>query len=178
MRVRLDIVDLSACEGLIELPEDLRSLKEHIREITIVSHALETLPEWLGELDKLEVLRVQGAITHVGGHVDFAPATLNLQHVDSYKTSVFRLLPESLGNLTSLRTLDLQWNTTLETLPESLINLTALENLDLTGCCYLKVPSCVMGLCGLKDKFKELRLRTKRGGVAFLEFKNSSVNRE
>jgi len=44
---------------LLEMPEALRGLTA-MHELTIASSKLETLPEWLGELDGLKVLDLEG----------------------------------------------------------------------------------------------------------------------
>ena len=64
-------------------------------------------------------------------------------------------VPESLGNLTALTTLDLYGNQ-LTAVPESLGNLTALTALDLTGNQLTAVP---MQLAGLLEGGTHLRLR-------------------
>jgi len=140
VRVRMDLVDLSAHTGLLALPEALRGLTA-MRELTVKSTALKTLPEWLGELCGLEVLRVRGKDRHY-------PKGCPLQ-----------TLPVSLGALTALTTLDLQYCVALTVLPESLGALTMLEDLDLSGCSRLKeVPAWVTGLHKLKVPVMEMRL--------------------
>ena len=57
-RVRPDKVDLSEYGTLAALPEDLRRLAGQLRELEVRSTALEALPAWVGELSRLEVLRV------------------------------------------------------------------------------------------------------------------------
>jgi hypothetical protein len=58
VRVRPEKVDLTGHRGLVELPEKMRRCAVHVRELAVASSALETLPEWLGELARLEVLRL------------------------------------------------------------------------------------------------------------------------
>ena len=114
-RVRPDKVDLSGYEKLAALPKDLRRLAGQLRELTMMSTELEALPAWVGELSRLEVLRV--------GVKD-----------PWRETCPIRELPASLGALTGLKTLDLGGCSGLRELPESLGALTGLRKLDLEGC--------------------------------------------
>jgi hypothetical protein len=58
VRVRPEKVDLAGHRGLVELPEEMLRCAVRVRELAVASSALETLPEWLGELSRLEVLRL------------------------------------------------------------------------------------------------------------------------
>jgi hypothetical protein len=70
--------DLSEHTTLLEVPEELRRFKEHVRELKVASRALKALPEWLGELR-------------------------NLQKLDLSCCSGLTALPESMGRLTGLQ---------------------------------------------------------------------------
>ena len=142
VQVRVDKVDLSAHIGLLELPEALRGLTA-MRELTVKSTALKTLPEWLGELCGLKVL-------HVGG-----------LSRDILEGCPLQALPASLWVLTGLKTLTLRYCDTLTALPAMLRGaLTGLEDLDLSGCIKIKeVPAWVTSLHKLKVPFVEVRLR-------------------
>ncbi|MHA1727740.1 MAG: leucine-rich repeat domain-containing protein, partial [Promethearchaeota archaeon] len=59
-------------------------------------------------------------------------------------------LPESIGNLTSLRNLDLEGNE-LTALPESIGNLTSLKDLDLGGNKLTALPESIGNLTSLRD---------------------------
>ena len=50
VRVRPEKVDLTGHRGLVELPEEMRRCAVRVRELAVASSALETLPEWLGDL--------------------------------------------------------------------------------------------------------------------------------
>ncbi len=63
--------------------------------------------------------------------IDLLPPTL--QHLELSHASI-TVVPESLGNLTALRSLDLSECSQLTALPESVGNLGALLTMDLSGC--------------------------------------------
>ena len=85
-KVSIVKVDLWEHSRLVEVPEDLRCLRESLRELMINRYELNQLPEWLGELRCLEVLSVAG---------------------EPFKRCPLLKLPESLGKLSMLRILDL-----------------------------------------------------------------------
>jgi hypothetical protein len=97
-------VDLSKHTTLLEVPEELRRFKEHVRELKVRSRVLKALPEWLGELR-------------------------NLQKLDLSWCSGLTALPESMGRLTELQELDLSECSGLTALPESIGKLTGLQEL-------------------------------------------------
>jgi len=83
--------------------------EKHITGLGLSDHynQLRTLPESIGQLNRLEILGLQ--------------------------QNNFETLPESIGNLLSLRELDLRFNH-ISTLPESIGNLLSLRKLDLDNC--------------------------------------------
>ena len=60
--VRPDSVDLTAHQGLLELPEMMREWATFVQYIRVASRELRTLPVWIGELVNLEVLCVNGIV--------------------------------------------------------------------------------------------------------------------
>ena len=153
-RVGVDTVDLSAHTGLLALPEALRGLTA-IQELMVVSTALKMLPEWLGELRTLEILRVGGKVDD--NFLEKCPLCSlpgSIGALTGLKSLHLRFLtltalPESLGALTGLVTLDLQ-NCLLKVLPASLGSLTALISLDLGTCHALTaLPASLGALTGL-----------------------------
>ena len=144
VQVRFDTVDLTAHQGLMELPVALRGWVTCVRELRVASRQLMTLPVWLGEPVKLEVLCVGGGVDE-GGRSCTCP---------------LKALPVGLGNLTALRTLELRDCPGLKALPVELENLTGLEDLDLMGCTGLEeVPAWVMDLPSLRVPFEDWRVR-------------------
>ena len=97
-------VDLSGRKTLLEVPEDVRRFKEHVWELKVQSEALVALPEWLGELGKLQ--------------------KLDLSHCNSLSA-----LPESMGRLTGLQELRVSACYRLTALPESMGRLRGLQEL-------------------------------------------------
>jgi hypothetical protein len=144
VRVCPEKVDLTGLRGLVELPEEMRRCAVRVRELAVASSALETLPEWLGELARLEVLRL--------GH-----ATLEEEWVayrmERKRAGCDRLtaLPDGIRVLTALKTLDLSGCTGLRGLPEGLAALTALQTLHLWGCTGLTgLPKGLSALTALQ----------------------------
>ena len=141
-RVRPDAVDLSAHAGLVALPEGLRACAAQVRVLVVVSHQLQELPAWLGELGGLEELRV-------GGEDWGNPCPL-------------AAVPAAVGALTRLQTLHVRHCPEITVLPAALSALKGLQDLDLSGCCGLEeVPAWVMDLPQLAVPFTELRVRVK-----------------
>ena len=57
VRVRPDVVDLTAHTGLMALPEELRASAVRVRVLKVASERLQVLPAWLGELTGLTELQ-------------------------------------------------------------------------------------------------------------------------
>jgi hypothetical protein len=66
VRLRSEKVDLTGHRGLVELPEEMRRCAVRVRELAVASSALETLLGWLGELARLQVLRLGHATFEEG----------------------------------------------------------------------------------------------------------------
>jgi GTPase SAR1 family protein len=140
VRVRPDRVDLSAHTGLVALPAELRACAGRVRSLAVRSHWLKALPAWLGELTGLTELRVDGM-----------GRNYSLQE-----------LPDAVGQLRTLRTLELRGCRRVKALPQGLSSLTGLEDLLLMDCSGLKgVPAWVTALTGLRVPFEEWRLRVR-----------------
>ena len=153
-RVGVDTVDLSAHMGLLALPEALRGLTA-MRQLTVESEELETLPEWLGELRGLEVLRVTCENTDEGCPLEALPASLGaltgLTSLELTYCNTLTALPESLRALTRLTALSLQACGALMALPASLGALTRIHTLNLYQCQVLSaVPTSLGALTGPK----------------------------
>jgi hypothetical protein len=130
VRVRPDSVDLTAHTGLLELPAELRACAGCVRSLAVRSRDFEALPVWLGELTGLTELRVDG--------------------MKSY--GALRELPDTVGQLTMLRKLELRGCPGVKELPDAVSQLTALRTLELQGCREMKaLPQGLTTLTGLQD---------------------------
>ena len=99
--------------GLTEIPVDVRKRSMEIERLDLTENPLERLPEWIGELSRLQELRV--ARCHLAS------------------------LPTEIAQLTSLKVFDLS-NNPLRTLPEPMRHLTGLQTLGLNGCNLTELP--------------------------------------
>ena len=118
---------------LVQLPEGLRELAEELQELTVQSTRLAKVPAWVGELERLEVL-------DINGDAEERPL-LN---------TTLRTLPASLGRLRALKALTLRGLSALLYLPD-LRFLHALEGLTLDNCHQLEVPASIMHLSQLQQ---------------------------
>jgi Leucine-rich repeat (LRR) protein len=74
----------------------------------------------------------------------------SLKRLRIFKCESLMILPETIGNLTSLQELDI-CGTSVETLPETIGNLTSLKKLTINRCEYLKtLPETIGNLTSLK----------------------------
>lgn len=101
LKRKLDLTE----KQINQLPEEMFEEAHNLKELHLRGNFLQTLPDSLGDLPKLEYLDLRG--------------------------NLLRTLPESFGNLKSLKTLKLIGNQ-LESLPESFGNLENLEVLELS----------------------------------------------
>jgi Leucine-rich repeat (LRR) protein len=110
----------------------MRRFAVRVRELAVASSALETLPEWLGELARLELLRLE--------HAPLEKVWVG-NRWERKREGCDRLtaLPDGIRVLTVLKTLNLSRCKGLTGLPEGLSALTALQTLNLGGCKRLKV---------------------------------------
>ena len=89
---------------LAEVPEGLRALAGELRELVVRSTRLAVVPEWVGDLTRLEALEVSCG--------DYGE-----------QNSVLKSLPASLGQLGALKQLTLAWLGGLEVLPDAVVRL-------------------------------------------------------
>jgi hypothetical protein len=100
VRMRPEKVDLTGHRGLVELPEEMRRCTVRVRELVVASSELETLPEWLGELARLEVLRL--------GHATLEEVCVGYRSEKKREgCDGLTTLPDGIRVLTALKTLDL-----------------------------------------------------------------------
>lgn len=119
-----------------------------LRELTIYSPLLE-FPQSFGQLKYLEKIVAEGAETLPNS---FGNLT-NLRFIDLSKCKSLKMLPDSFGDLTNLENIDMNSCTSLEMLPDSFGNLTKLEHINISSCIRLKtLPNSFGYLTKLKGK--------------------------
>jgi len=164
-RVRPDMVDLTAHTRLAALPTELRACGGCVRSLAVRSEELEALPAWLGNLTGLTELRVDGMESY--GTLRELPDAMGkltkLNTLELRGCREMKALPNAVSQLTALRTLELRECPGLAALPQGLRALTGLEDLLIIGCSRLQVPAWVTALTGLRVPFEEWRLRVRNG---------------
>nr|ACN40032.1 unknown [Picea sitchensis] len=135
--------------------KQLKTLWQHesqaplqLREL-YVNAPLSKVPESIGTLKYLEkIVLYNGSMTLLPDSVGHLTG---LQTLDLIGCSTLQMLPDSVGNLTGLQKLDLSWCSTLQMLPDSVGNLTGLQTLALGWCSTLQtLPDSVGNLTGLQ----------------------------
>ena len=164
-----DLFDFSEYTGLLEVPQELHQFGLSLRQLKVVSTELRILPQWLGDLENLRVLQVNGKVQQsvVKTNHSIPGPSWRFQQDGSMSTIVVQgcpleELPECVGALTKLDTLDLRGCTGLRRLPGSVANLRGLHTLDLSGCSGLEWLPPLWGLRGLSM----VPMRIQRAGAA------------
>ncbi|KAF3783282.1 SUPPRESSOR OF npr1-1 CONSTITUTIVE 1 protein [Nymphaea thermarum] len=131
----LEVLDMSDCTQIATLPPQLGYLKS-LRQLFLGRTSITTMPEAMGHLKQLKYLSLQQCSSLREIHKCVC-SLHNLEEVDAANCVHLASLPNSLGNLKSLRKLDLSW-TAIEELPDSIASLEKLEVLTVAGCKGLK----------------------------------------
>lgn len=150
----LHVLEISKCRDISHLPESMKCLTCLRRLVIEYCGNLCVLPEWLGELQSLQVLHIRGLPV-----MSFIPPQA-IQHLTSLEDLIIRecnalqQLPEQLGKLCSLRTLGILYLPALTHLPESMRHLTSLQHLDLCRCKSLRhLPESLGELSALRSLY-------------------------
>ncbi|KAF7848726.1 hypothetical protein BT93_L1700 [Corymbia citriodora subsp. variegata] len=155
------------CLRLRKIDKSIGNL-QHLDYLKIESGAIESLPESIGDLKSLAVLRIDRTLLvkpHSNGNL------VNAKHLILPRRE-FQKLPNSIGQLESLLELDIRCskinelphsignlerlkflccsNCYLENLPDSIGRLQSLVNLDLSGSRIKSLPDCIGNLKSLK----------------------------
>ncbi|EXC24860.1 putative disease resistance protein [Morus notabilis] len=125
----LEELNIDYCTDFVELPAGFCNMvKDVLRKLSITHcHKLSTLPEEIGEMDNLEVLRLRSCID-------------------------LEKLPESICNLSNLNLLDISDCFSIRNLPEDMGNLRSLKKLNMKDCSRLRdLPPSVLDIEQLGD---------------------------
>ncbi|XP_034568662.1 uncharacterized protein [Setaria viridis] len=177
--VNLQYLNMSQC-GVRELPESFKRLRNilhlDLRECNDIEKGLagalhgltalqyldmskvrvtenleEDLLVTMRNLTNLKVLKLEDFLFGRSTNLNFVATLTNLEHLD-LRDNGFEHLPEGIGNLKRLRTLNLKSCGLLKSLPESIGNLKRLHTLDLNNCIVLEsLPESIGCATGLKS---------------------------
>jgi Leucine-rich repeat (LRR) protein/uncharacterized protein YeeX (DUF496 family) len=143
----LTSIDFNLLNGLTEFPLWIRNAVS-LRRLNI--YFVNTLPEWIGDLQSLTELYIQRCSSNLKTLPD---SICNLKNLA--KLSVIGLtlekLPDSIGSLSSLKELYLNDIKTLTYLPDSIGNLQNLAALTIHESGLEKLPDSIGNLSSLKE---------------------------
>ncbi|KAL4194869.1 hypothetical protein AMTRI_Chr05g61660 [Amborella trichopoda] len=117
---------LEGCKNLVEIPDSIGLLRNLVYLNLRGCPNLKKLPDMLGLLVNLEELDVSGGSWRVPPLVGTTSSEVGYEQLQE--------LPENFGNLTSLRTLNLSYNSNLTKLPSTFSRLCSLEELFARDC--------------------------------------------
>ncbi|CAD6258219.1 unnamed protein product [Miscanthus lutarioriparius] len=140
----LESLEIRSCDGLIELPESVRSLAS-LRTLRIAfCSSLCMLPEWLGELRYLETMSFFDCSS-----LSPAPSMQPLRALKALDISYSRWVDDLCSP--SLQTLEVHNCDDISSLPKSFRQLTSLTDLQILGCHdFHQLPECLGELCSLQ----------------------------
>ncbi|CAL4891313.1 unnamed protein product [Urochloa decumbens] len=125
-------LEISKCNDLRHLPDSMRSLT-CLQKLDINWCDNLVLPEWLGELQSLQILNIIG-LPLMSSLPQSIQNLTSLQDLYIYYCHALHRVPEQLGELSSLRRLQLCNLPGLTSLPDGLQRLTSLTFLNLCNC--------------------------------------------
>jgi Leucine-rich repeat (LRR) protein len=137
--------------GLRTLPDDVLKKLTWLEELDLSGNKLESLPQPIDKLQQLKSLNV----SHNENLLDLTDklgSLSQLTHLDvSYDPNLL-FLPATIGRLSRLETLNASHGLlTTEALPDSLRNLTHLKTADFSFNRFTKIPSSVTGIRSLES---------------------------
>ncbi|KAL3692609.1 hypothetical protein R1sor_006260 [Riccia sorocarpa] len=145
---RLTCLDIQVCPNLKTLPGTIGGLSSLGYLLLCNLSKLMMLPEALGNLHSLRKLVIRRcAIESLPENLGGLSSLTSLQLVGS---SALHSLPESLGKLSCLTYLDLSSCTSLKSLPETIGDLSSLRELHISGSGLHSLPNTFWGLSNLK----------------------------
>ncbi|XP_062002208.1 probable disease resistance protein At5g66900 [Rosa rugosa] len=122
----LEEMNIDYCNDLVELPAALCALV-NLKKLSITnSHKLSALPEEIGKLVNLEVLRLRSC-TDLAKLPDSTRNLEKLNFLDIADCFSIRELPEDFGGMSSLKKINMRMCSRLQELPSSVVNLEQLQ---------------------------------------------------
>nr|XP_034606517.1 putative disease resistance protein RGA1 isoform X1 [Setaria viridis] len=136
--LHLDLIQCYIEKGLVAALHGLTALQyldvSHVRCTKNLEK--KDLPVTMRNLTNLKVLKLESFLSWNGFQdINFISTLTNLEHLD-LSWNQFEYLPESIGNLKRLHTLNLQNCRTLKSLPQSIGCATGLKSVLLYGCSH------------------------------------------
>jgi len=113
-RIAFEVAE--ADREILELPPDLSAVAGQVEYLRAQSSGFTAFPDWIGTFTSLRTLCLSGFVDETWGE------------------STLTTIPPSIGDLVSLKTMQLAYFPQLEALPTSISRLTALETLVLHRC--------------------------------------------
>ena len=140
-----------------KLEELLRDAKRQRWEVLDLNRCgLSDIPDTLGELEDLRFVHIGNTFLSINGRPNTFTALpdsignlKNLKSLDLYDAQI-RALPDSIGNLTSLQSLNLH-GVQIRALPDSIGNLKNLKSLDLHDAQIRALPDSIGNLSNLQE---------------------------
>ena len=168
----LEFLGLDQCNISCDFPEELCELTDLYYLSLHYNDIRGGIPSYIGNLQKLEYLRV-GDNKNLSGNIPESIGNLSkLKDLELCFCGLSGKIPSSLGNLSELRSLNLRNNQLTSEIPEALSNLLKLEQLDLSwNQLSGHVPSWIATL-----KLRELALCNNRfSGQLPVEFQDMEI---
>ncbi|XP_024182548.1 probable disease resistance protein At5g66900 [Rosa chinensis] len=120
-------INIDYCNDMMELPADIRLLI-HLKKLSITNcHKLSALPEMIGELVNLEVLRLRSC-TDLSELPSSVRKLEKLKVLDISNCYSIKELPEHIGEMCCLEKLNMRQCSRLQELPESILDLETLTD--------------------------------------------------
>jgi len=175
-------LNFSWATGLSEFPSWIHSASS-LRSLHISSSNIESLPDWIGDLQSLTNLSLFG-----NENLKLLPDGIgnlkNLTSLSLIRNENMKTVPDIIGSLTKLELLNLD-NMPVKNLPDGLVNLKNLETLNLDNSIMEKLPDWIGGLRSLtKLSLKNcINLKTLPDSIgnlknlAELDLRNSPVEK-